>query len=65
MQAFSLKDLYEIEEWRMRSLPLPAVDATHVFDAIAATKHQPQRGRMVGNDDFCDGGFEALRPQPH
>lgn len=30
----------------MRSIPLLAVDATDVFDAIAAAKHQPRRGRM-------------------
>jgi len=30
----------------MRSIPLLAVDATEVFDAIATGKHQPRRGRM-------------------
>ncbi len=30
----------------MRSIPLLAVDATGVFDDIAAAKHQPRRGRM-------------------
>lgn len=30
----------------MRSIPLLAVDATDVFDEIAAAKHQPRRGRM-------------------
>lgn len=30
----------------MRSIPLLAVDATAVFDDIAAAKHQPRRGRM-------------------
>ncbi|WP_413991180.1 HNH endonuclease [Labrys okinawensis] len=30
----------------MRSIPLLAVDATVVFDEIAAAKHQPRRGRM-------------------
>jgi len=30
----------------MRSIPLLAVDATEVFDAIATAKHQPRRGRM-------------------
>lgn len=32
----------------MRSIPLLAVDATDVFDEIAAAKHQPRRGRMQG-----------------
>ena len=30
----------------MRSIPLLAVDATAVFNEIAAAKHQPRRGRM-------------------
>lgn len=30
----------------MRSIPLLAVDATEVFDEIAAAKHQPRRSRM-------------------
>lgn len=30
----------------MRSIPLLTVDATDVFDAIAAAKHQPRSGRM-------------------
>ncbi|MBV4483273.1 HNH endonuclease [Pseudomonas khavaziana] len=30
----------------MRSIPLLAVDATDVFDEIAAAKHQPRRGSM-------------------
>lgn len=30
----------------MRSIPLLAVDATEVFDEIAAAKRQPRRGRM-------------------
>ncbi|WP_055128229.1 HNH endonuclease [Pseudomonas mediterranea] len=30
----------------MRSIPLLAVDATDIFDEIAAAKHQPRRGRM-------------------
>jgi hypothetical protein len=30
----------------MRSIPLLAVDATDVFDEIAAVKHEPRRGRM-------------------
>ena len=30
----------------MRPVPLLAVDATEVFDEIAAAKHQPRRGRM-------------------
>lgn len=30
----------------MRSIPLLAIDATDVFDAIAAAKHQPRRDRM-------------------
>lgn len=30
----------------MRSIPLLAVDATDVFDGIAAAKHEPRRGRM-------------------
>ncbi len=31
----------------MRSIPLLAVDATDVFDEIAAAKHQPRRGRLL------------------
>lgn len=30
----------------MHSIPLLAVDATDVFDEIAAAKHQPRRGQM-------------------
>lgn len=43
----------------MRSIPLIAVDETVVFDAIAAAKHQPRRGRIRAARTEVLGAYEA------